>query len=179
MWESGQVGAGSARYNGCAGDSVHDTRADSARNTNDGRRRTPQRGVPTNDTERTTRTAGSTGGFLLLEVLVAVFLLAVSLFVLIEQLSVCVAEARSIQNYTVSDILLANKSYEFRTERATDILDQQGTFDENPGYSWTRKFDATDNEGLWQQTITVYWYERGKEVSDSVVEYRYLPDKTR
>ena len=118
-------------------------------------------------------------GFLLLEVLIAVFLLAVSLFVLIEQLSVCVAEARSIQNYTVSDVLLANKSYEFRTERPTDILDQQGTCEDYPGYSWTRKFDGTDTAGLWQQTITVYWYEHGREVSDSVVEYRYLPDKTR
>jgi len=118
-------------------------------------------------------------GFLLLEVLIAVFLLAVSLFVLIEQLSVCVAEARSIQNYTVSDVLLANKSYEFRTERPTDILDQQGTCEDYPGYSWTRKFNGTDFEGLWEQTITVYWYEHGREVSDSVVEYRYLPDKTR
>jgi len=125
----------------------------------------------------------SEGGFLLLEVLVAVFLLAVSLFVLIEQLSVCVAEARSIQNYAVSDMLLANKSYEFRTERASDILDQDGKFDRDPynypDYSWTRKFEGTDTEGLWQQTITVYWHEHGKEVSDSIVEYRYLPDKTR
>jgi hypothetical protein len=94
-------------------------------------------------------------------------------------LSVCVAEARSIQNYTVSDILLANKSYEFRTERSSDILDQQGTFDDYPGYSWTRKFESTDTEGLWIQTITVYWYEHGREVSDSVAEYRYLPDKQR
>jgi len=121
----------------------------------------------------------SEDGFLLLEVLVAVFLLGISVFVLIEGLSRCVAAARSVQNYTVSDILLANKSYEFRTERPTDILDQQGTFDDYPGYSWTRKFEATDIEGLWRQTITVYWNEHGKEVGDSVVEYRYLPDKTR
>jgi Tfp pilus assembly protein PilV len=118
-------------------------------------------------------------GFLLLEVLMGVFLLAVSVFVLVEGLSQCVASARSIQSYTVSDILLANKSYEFRTERPTDILDQQGAFDDFPGYSWSRKFENTDIEGLWQQTITVYWHERGNEVSDSVVEYRYLPDKER
>lgn len=118
-------------------------------------------------------------GFLLLEVLVAVFLLAICVFGLIECLSRCVVAARSIQSYTVCDILLANKSYEFRTERPTDILDQQGTFEDYPGYSWTRKFEGTDIEGMWQQTITVYWFERGKEVSESVVEYRYLPDKTR
>lgn len=118
-------------------------------------------------------------GFLLLEVLLAVFLLALSGFVLMEGLSRCVAAARAIQSYTVSDILLANKSYEFRTERPTDILDQEGTFDDFPGYSWSRKFEGTDIEGLWQQTITVYWYERGKEASESVVEYRYLPDKGR
>jgi len=119
------------------------------------------------------------GGFLLLEVLLAVFLLALSLFVIIEGLSRCIAAARSVQNYSVSDILLANKSYEFRTERPTDILDQQGSFDDYPGYTWSRTFQNTDTEGLWQQVITVYWYERGNQVSDSVVEYRYLPDKQR
>jgi Tfp pilus assembly protein PilV len=112
-----------------------------------------------------------------LEVLVAVFLLAICVFGLLECLGRCVAAARSIQSYTVSDILLANKSYEFRTERPTDILDQEGKFDDYPGYSWSRKFERTDTTGLWEQTITVYWYERGKEVSESIVDYRYLPDK--
>jgi Tfp pilus assembly protein PilV len=118
-------------------------------------------------------------GFLLLEVLLAVFILALGGFVLIECLGRCVAEARSIQYYSVCDILLANKSYEFRTERPADILDQQGTFDDYPGYSWSRRFENTDIDGLWQQTITVYWYERGEAVSQSIVEYRYLPDKER
>ncbi|HVM59703.1 MAG TPA: hypothetical protein VMV72_02460 [Verrucomicrobiae bacterium] len=118
-------------------------------------------------------------GFLLLEVLLAVFLLALSGFVLIEALSRCVVAARAVQSYTLSDIMLANKSYEFRTERPTDIIDQDGTFDDYPGYSWTRKFESTNTEGLWIQTITVYWYEKGQQVSDSVVEYRYLPDKSR
>jgi Tfp pilus assembly protein PilV len=119
------------------------------------------------------------GGFLLLEVLLAIFLLALSVFVLIEGLSRCVAAARSVQNYSVSDILLANKSYEFRTERPTDILNQDGLFDDYPGYAWSRTFENTDMEGLWRQVITVYWYERGKQASDSVVEYRYIPDKQR
>ena len=118
-------------------------------------------------------------GFLLLEVLLAIFLLGLSVFVLIEGLSRCVAAARSVQNYSISDILLANKSYEFRTERPTDILDQQGSFDDYPGYMWTRTFRNTDTEGLWQQVITVYWYERGIQASDSVTEYRYIPDKQR
>jgi len=119
------------------------------------------------------------GGFLLLEVLVAIALLAISVFVLIEGLSRCVAAARSVQSYSVSEILLANKSYEFRSERPTDILDHDGTFDDYPGYAWTRKFESTDTEGLWKQVITVTWYERGEIVGDSLVEYRYLPDKER
>jgi hypothetical protein len=117
-------------------------------------------------------------GFLLLEVLLAVFIMAICVFGLIECLSRCVAAARLVQSYTASDILLANKSYEFRTEPLKDnFSDQQGTFDDYPGYSWSRKLEGTDIEGMWQQTITVYWYERGKEASESVVEYRYLPDK--
>jgi hypothetical protein len=118
-------------------------------------------------------------GFLLLEVLLAVALLAISVFVLIEGLSRCVAAARAVQYYSTSEILLANKSYEFRSERPTDILDHTGTFDDYPGYAWARRFESTDIEGLWQQVITVSWYEGGRIASDSVIEYRYLPEKQR
>ncbi len=119
------------------------------------------------------------GGFLLLEVLLALFLLTISVFVLIEGLSRCVAAARSVQSYSISEMLLANQSYIFHTERGTDILDQEGTFDDYPGYAWSRKLEQTDTEGLWKQVITVSWHERGQVASDSVVEYKYLPDKQR
>jgi hypothetical protein len=116
---------------------------------------------------------------MLLEVILAVTLLAISMVAIIGSLGQCLAAARAIQSYSTSEILLANKSFEFRTERPTDILDQEGEFDDYPGFSWSRKLEGTDTEGLWTQTITVYWYERGKLASDSVVEYRYLPDKQR
>ena len=116
-------------------------------------------------------------GFMLLEVILAVGLLAVCLFAIIDSLGRCVAAAKAVQNYSVSEILLANKGFEFRAQRAGDIFDQEGTFDDYPGYSWSRRLERTDTEGLWQQTIAVYWHERGNVVSDSVVEYRYLPEK--
>jgi hypothetical protein len=118
-------------------------------------------------------------GFMLLEVILAVTLLAISMVAIIASLSQCLAAARAVQSYSTSEILLANKSFEFRTERPTDILDQEGEFEDYPGFSWSRKLEGTDSEGLWKQTITVYWYERGKLASDTVVEYRYLPDKQR
>ena len=119
------------------------------------------------------------GGFMLLEVILAVTLLAISMVAIIGSLGQCLAAARSVQSYSTSEILLANKSFEFRTERPTDLLDQEGEFDDYPGFSWSRKLESTDSEGLWKQTITVYWYERSKLASDSVVEYRYLPLKER
>ena len=62
---------------------------------------------------------------MLLEVILAVALLAISMFAIIESLSRCLAAARAVQSYSTSEILLANKSFEFRTERPTDpILDQ-------------------------------------------------------
>jgi Tfp pilus assembly protein PilV len=119
-------------------------------------------------------------GFILLEVIMATILMAIGLFAIIEGLSRCIAAARSVQNYATSETLLANKSYEFHTDRATDTLDQEGNFaDDYPGFSWTRTFQQTDTEGLWKQTITVYWYERGKLSSDSVAEYKYMPEKQR
>lgn len=119
----------------------------------------------------------SEGGFMLLEVILAVALLAITMFAIIDSLGRCVAAAKSVQSYSVSEILIANKSFEFRTERGGDIFDQEGTFNDYPGYSWSRRLEGTDIEGLWKQTIAVYWHERGNVVSDSVVEYRYLPEK--
>ncbi|MGA2221507.1 MAG: hypothetical protein ABSH21_06990 [Verrucomicrobiia bacterium] len=116
-------------------------------------------------------------GFILLEVLFATTLVAIGLFAIINCLERCVAAARTVQNYTISETLLANQCCVFRVERPTDMLDQEGVFDDYPGFSWTRKFEQTDTDGLWQQIITVYWYERGRLASDSVVEYRYLPEK--
>ena len=118
---------------------------------------------------------------MMLEVILAMALLAISMVAIIESLNRCLAAARAVQSYSTSEILLANKSFEFRTERPTDLLDQEGEFEDYPGFSWSRKLEetGTDTEGLWKQTITVYWYERGQLASDSVVEYRYLPLKER
>jgi Tfp pilus assembly protein PilV len=118
-------------------------------------------------------------GFILLEVVFAAALVAIGMFALIESLSRCLAAARSVQNYSTVQILLANKSYEFRVERPQDYLDQDGKFEDYPEFSWERKFIPTDTEGLYQHVITVYWRERNKLVSDSVYEYRYLPQKQR
>lgn len=120
-------------------------------------------------------------GFLLLEVLLAVAILALGLFALIDGLGRCVAATRSVQNYATAEALLSNKSVEFRVEHADDTLDQEGTFvdDGYPSITWRREFEMTENEGMWKQTITVYWQERGRPASDSVVEYRYLPLKQR
>ena len=119
------------------------------------------------------------GAFLLLEVLLSLFILTVSVFVLVERLGLCVAAVRSVQSYSTSEMLLANQSYVFHTERGTDIIDEEGAFDDYPGYTWSRKLEQTDTEGLWKQVITVYWHERGQVASDSVAEYKYLPDKQR
>ena len=118
-------------------------------------------------------------GFLLLEVLFATLLVAIGLFAIMESLNRCLAAARSVQNYSIVQNLLANKSYEFRVERPTDFLDQDGRFDDYAGYTWKRTLEPTDTESLWKQTITVEWPERSKLVRDSVVEYKYLPQKQR
>ena len=116
-------------------------------------------------------------GFLLLEVVFATALVAIGLFAIMEGLNRCLAAGRSIHNYSIVQHLLANKSYEFRVERATDFAVQEGTFEDYPGFTWKRDFEMTDTESLWVQTITVYWWERSQLASDSVVEYRYLPQK--
>jgi Tfp pilus assembly protein PilV len=118
-------------------------------------------------------------GFLLLEVIFATALVAIGLFAIMEGLNRCLAAARSVNSYAIVQNLLANKSYEFRVERPSDYLDQEGRFEDYPGYTWSRTLEQTDTEDLWKQTLTVFWWERSKLVSDSVVEYKYLPQKQR
>jgi len=104
---------------------------------------------------------------------------AIGLFAIMEGLNRCLAAARSVNSYAIVQNLLANKSYEFRVERPSDYLDQEGRFEDYPGYTWSRTLEQTDTEDLWKQTLTVFWWERSKLVSDSVVEYKYLPQKQR
>jgi Tfp pilus assembly protein PilV len=120
-------------------------------------------------------------GFLLLEVIFATALVAIGLFAIMEGLNRCLAAARSVNNYAIVQNLLANKTYEFRVERPSDFLDQEGRFEDYPGYTWSRTLEEVDPEkqGLWKQTITVFWWERSKLTSDSLVEYKYLPQKQR
>ena len=119
------------------------------------------------------------GGFMLLEVLLAAALLGIGLFAIVSSLGRCVAAARAVQNQTIAENLLANKSFEFRVERPTDDLDDSGNFDDYPTYTWARTLETTDIEGLFKQTITVYWQERGALSYDALTEYRYLPEKAR
>jgi hypothetical protein len=107
----------------------------------------------------------------------ATAMLAIAVGSLVTALNRCLAAARAIEYYTTAENLLANKMAEFRDERANDYLDQEGTFEEQPNFRWERKFESTEFEGLWKQTITVFWKERGRVASDSVVDYRYLPRK--
>ncbi len=74
----------------------------------------------------------SSHGYILLEVVIAVAVVAVALGVLIESLGRCLAAAHSVQNYAMAETLLANKSAEFRTELAADTGDQEGDFEEYP-----------------------------------------------
>ena len=126
------------------------------------------------------RTRRTESGFMLLEVMLAVAFLAVALFALINALSRCLSAAQSVQNYSIAQTLLANKAYEFRVERPADDLNQEGEFTDYPNYKWSRALDSIDSEelkGVWKQTISVSWTERGQTMTDSIVEYRYLPEK--
>ena len=118
-------------------------------------------------------------GFMLLEVILALAIVAIVLPALIGNLGRCLAAARAVQNYSLVEMLLANKSYEFRVEQAQDYDDKDGRFEDYPGYSWQRTLESTDTEDLWIQTITIYWRERSRLASESVREYRYLPEKSK
>lgn len=119
-------------------------------------------------------------GFMLLEVMLAVLLLAIALYAIIDGVNRCVVATVSIRNYSVAATLLANKSHELRTDLADDMEDLDGEFEDMPAFRWERRFeqrDDTEETKIWIQRLTVHWEERGFETSETLTEYRYLPDK--
>ncbi len=122
-------------------------------------------------------------GMILLEVMLAVTILGIALFSILQALTTSVSSAAAVRNYAVADRLLENLVNELRyppldeQEAGEPLLVEgfiEGDFgDEYPGFRWERERIATDAPGLYEVRYSVFWPGRRGEREETVWSYEF------
>lgn len=127
------------------------------------------------DNRRTTR-----DGLSLIEVMLAMAILGIGLFVLIESASRSLAVVRAARLYDHAHSLL--NQVELRNPLINKELEvgvEQGRFDdpEFRDYQWTRTIEVVGDEEdeLFLVTTRVSWTRRGQSSFEEMAQYRYAP----
>lgn len=125
-------------------------------------------------------------GLSLIEVMVAMAILASGLFALIAAASRCMSVARQAKIYETARHLLSVFEAENPLALEEEIKDgtDSGNFDgEFSNYSWERTIKLIGEEkeaqedGLFMVTVRIYWSENGKQSFEEVVTYLHAPDQ--
>lgn len=124
----------------------------------------------------------SRAGLSLIEVLMAVVILGTGLVIIIASASRCVAVARKVRSLETTRELFGRVELEkpIWLEEKIEDAEGGGTFTgEYSQYRWRREVEEVGDEkdGLWKVTTTIFWSERGKENSETVVTYVHWPKK--
>lgn len=124
-------------------------------------------------------------GLSLIEVMIAMAILATGLFALIATASRCMSVARKAKNYEKARHLMALVDKEDPLPLREEIEDgvESGSFDGHYGYSWTREIkkvselaaDDKDDDGLYEVVTRVFWSDSGKKAFEEVVTYIHAP----
>lgn len=112
------------------------------------------------------------GGFTLLEVMVAVAIIAIALTALLGSHSQSVSLAGEAKFYTTASLLAQKKMAELELAGLDDLVSDSGDFGEQfPGYRWEVKADKADFEGFEEITkhirqidLGLYWGENSRYV---------------
>jgi len=125
--------------------------------------------------------ASSKSGLTLIEVMLAIAILAIGLVVMVEAVGRCLAIARSARLFNQAHALLPrvelmNPLLNVELQPGTD----RGTFDGAfRAFQWEREIQAVgvEEDRLFEVRTRVSWSRRGGTSFEEVVEYRYSPLK--
>ncbi len=121
--------------------------------------------------------AGPKSAFTLIEAVLALAILGISIFALVEATSRCLAIIRKARNYQTARAVLdrGEAVYPIQTTNAPDessvapveLLD---------GFTFSRELEAVDGEVKLYRVVTrVVWSETGKAAREEVVSYAFFP----
>jgi len=117
-------------------------------------------------------------GFTLLEVLVAVVILGTALAVLLGSVNKNLILASQSKSLTIAGILAQKKLTEIELEGFPEIREEQGEFEEAPGFNWVlsiRPFDVREVGTTIRVVNLLITWDEGKEdfeVTMAVSDFR-------
>ena len=112
------------------------------------------------------------GGFTLLEVMVALLIIATSFVVLLHTRNQSVITADYAKRATVATLLASEKMSDIEQEDFPDTGDDSSNFgDDYPEYRWKTSVSDTTYENIREVKVEILWGEGNSERSIGLVNY--------
>ncbi|MDI6736724.1 MAG: prepilin-type N-terminal cleavage/methylation domain-containing protein, partial [bacterium] len=111
-------------------------------------------------------------GFTLIEVMVAITILALSLIVILNLFSRTISSTADIRNYTIGLILAQSKITEIKSKLETNL---EGIFENGDvEYEWAVAINQSPWEGVEEIQLQVFWQGRKGQKSIELIGYRVV-----
>jgi len=111
-------------------------------------------------------------GFLLVEILLVVFVLAVGLTIVLRSFGSSLDALGTSANYTRALLLLEERLWELEAKGSIVPGTFSGGFSEEDGnFQWAVKVSELPQLGLCETQVTVSWEQRGRPRAVSIVTY--------
>ena len=106
----------------------------------------------------------SVAGYILLETIVSMTLMAVGLVGVFGALRASLAASGHARHLVAATMLAEGKLAEFRAAPPQTVGRRQGTFEEPfDGYAWRADIESVEGGELYRVLLAVLWVERGRE----------------
>lgn len=112
-----------------------------------------------------------TEGFTLLEVMIAVLIIATSFVVLLHSRNQSVMTADYASRVTIATLLASQKMGELEQDRTGLAGNDSGSFEDNPGYNWSTNISDTAYEQMKEVRVEVFWGEGKSKRSVELVNF--------
>jgi len=116
-------------------------------------------------------------GFTLVEAVLALAILSVGVFVLVEATAKCLSIVRLSRDYQNVRMVLGQGDGEHPLRGTNSIEENTVAPVEYDGYTYSRELEPIDGEKkLFLVTTRVAWSEKGRESYEEMVSYLYCPN---
>lgn len=129
--------------------------------------------IPGAKTENTTMR--KTGGFTLLEVMIAMAILAIALVVVFQSQSQSISMASESRFITTASLLAQSKMAEMEAVAPGNLGSESGDFgDDYPGYSWRATVDSTQMDTIKKIDVAVTNERMSSNNTYTIILYRFV-----